>query len=160
GLAGMLIPAVSVLTAITLLPALLSVMGAKINSVRVMPKRLLDKGHPEDGIWGRWSRFVIRRPWPVAITGLVIVGVLVGLGLQLNENEAQLKNFPGAGTAIAGRQQLTDAGISPGVMKPINVLVEHGGNAKTVAENLRGVSGIVGASTPPGWQRGQTSLVE
>jgi putative drug exporter of the RND superfamily len=160
GFGGMLIPAVSVLTAITLLPALLSVMGAKINSVRVLPKRLVDKGHPEDGLWGRWSRFVIRRPWPVAIVGLVIVGVLVGLGVQLNANEAQLKNFPGTGTAIAGRQQLADAGISPGVMKPIEVLVEHGGNAQAVARKVAGVEGIVGASTPPGWQRGQDSLVE
>jgi putative drug exporter of the RND superfamily len=160
GFGGMLIPAVSVLTAITLLPALLSVMGAKVNSVRVLPKRFVDRGHPEEGLWGRWSRFVLRRPWPVAITGLVIVGVLVGLGVQLNANEAQLKNFPGTGTAIAGRQQLADAGISPGVMKPIDVLVEHGGNPQTVVEKLRGVPGLVNAASPPGWQRGQDSLVE
>jgi len=160
GFGGMLIPAVSVLTAITLLPALLSVMGEKVNSVRVLPKRFVDHGHPEEGMWGKWARFVIRRPWPVAITGLVIVGVLVGLGVQLNANEAQLKNFPGTGTAIAGRQQLADAGISPGVMKPINVLVEDGGNPQTVVDRLHGVSGLVGATSPPGWQRGQDSLVE
>src|SRR5262245_2754237 len=160
GFGGMLIPAVSVLAAITLLPAMLSVMGEKINSVRVLPKRLVDRGHPEEGLWGRWARFVIRRPWPVAITGLVIVGVLVGLGVQLNANEAQLKNFPGTGTAIVGRDQLASAGISPGVMKPLDVLVEKGGDAQAVAERLRGVKGIVGATVPPGWQRGENSLVE
>src|SRR5580704_868356 len=37
GLGGMLIPAVSVLAAITLLPAMLAVLGTRINSVRVMP---------------------------------------------------------------------------------------------------------------------------
>ena len=37
GIGGMLIPAVSVLAAITLLPALLAVLGTRINSVRVMP---------------------------------------------------------------------------------------------------------------------------
>ncbi len=95
GIGGMLIPAVSVLAAITLLPALLAVLGERINSVRVLPRRFVDRGHPEDGAWGRWARFVLRRPWPVAATGLAIVGVLVALGVQLNPNEAQLKNFPG-----------------------------------------------------------------
>jgi putative drug exporter of the RND superfamily len=160
GFGGMLIPAVSVLAAITLLPAMLSVLGTKINSVRLLPRRLVDRGHPEDGIWGRWSRFVLRRPWPVAIAGLVIVGVLVALGVQMNPNEAQLKNFPGTGTAIAGRADLASAGISPGVMKPIDVLVEGNGNPQTVAAKLRTVPGIVGATAPPGWHRGQDSLVE
>ncbi|MEA2265557.1 MAG: trehalose monomycolate/heme transporter [Solirubrobacteraceae bacterium] len=160
GIGGMLIPAVSVLAALTLLPSLLAVLGPRINSVRVMPKRLVDRGHPEDGAWGRWARFVLRRPVGVAAVGLVIVAVLAGLGTQLNPAEAQLRNFPGAGTAIAGRQMLADAHISPGVMKPLDVLVEHSGNADQVAATLRGVPGIVGASAPATWHRGPSSLVE
>ena len=69
GIGGMLIPAVSVITAITLLPALLAVLGQRINSVRVMPKRFVDHGHPEDGFWGRWARLVNRRPVPIAAVG-------------------------------------------------------------------------------------------
>jgi RND superfamily putative drug exporter len=129
GIGGMLIPVVSVLASLTLLPAMLAVLGERINHVRVMPRRLIDRGHPEDGAWGRWARGVLRRPVAAAALGLVIVGVLAGLGTQLNPNEAQLKNFPGSGTAIAGREQLTAARISPGVMKPLDVLVEHGANA-------------------------------
>jgi RND superfamily putative drug exporter len=159
GIGGMLIPAVSVIAAITLLPALLAVLGARINSLRVLPKRLVDRGHPEDGPWGRWAGFVTRRPWPVAIVGIAIVAVLAGLGTQLNPNEAQLKNFPGSGTAIAGRDALAAAGISPGVMKPFNVLVEHGASANAVAEKLNGVDGVAGAVAPAGWQRGADSLV-
>jgi putative drug exporter of the RND superfamily len=160
GIGGMLIPAVSVLAAITLLPALIATLGTRINSFRVMPKRFVDHGHPEDGAWGRWARFVLRRPWPVAIAGLAVVAVLVGLGTQMNPNEAQLKNFPGTGTAIDGRTQLAAAGIRPGVMKPLNVLVEHGGNPQLIAAWLRTVPGIVGASAPPAWHRGSNSLVE
>src|SRR3989475_10121172 len=66
GIGGMLIPVVSVLASLTLLPALLAVLGTRINSVRVMPKRFVDHGHPEDGARGRWARFVPRRPAPVA----------------------------------------------------------------------------------------------
>jgi putative drug exporter of the RND superfamily len=162
GIGGMLIPAVSVLAAITLMPALLSVLGERINSMRMLPKRMVDRGHPEDGGWGRWARFVLRRPWAVAGVGLAIVAVLVTLGIQLNPNESQLKSFPGTGTAIAGRQMLSDAGISPGVMKPFVTLVENGGNAQAIAAKERGVSGIVGATVPPGsgWHRGPDTLVE
>ena len=162
GIGGMLIPAVSVLAAITLMPALLAVLGDRINSGRVLPKRFVDQGHPEDGAWGRWARFVLRRPWAVAGVGAAIVTVLVVLGLQLNPNESQLKSFPGTGTAIAGRTMLADAGISPGVMKPFVTLVEDGGNPQAVAAKERAVPGIAGATVPPspGWHQGQDTLVE
>jgi putative drug exporter of the RND superfamily len=160
GLGGMLIPIVSVLASVTLLPALLAVLGARINSVRVMPRRFIDRGHPEDGGWGRWARLVLRRPVIVGAVGLAIVAVLAGVGTQLNPNEAQLKNFPGTGTAIVGRDQLAAAGISPGVMKPLNVLVEKGGDADAIAAKLRGVPGIVGATAPAAWRSGHVAYVE
>jgi RND superfamily putative drug exporter len=160
GIAGMLIPAVSVLASITLLPALLAVLGTRINSVRVMPKRFVDRGHHEDGAWGRWARLVLRRPVAVAAAGLAIVGALAFAGTKLNANEAQLAKFPGSGTAIQGRQMLADGGISPGVMKPLDVLVENGGNAEAIAAKVAKVSGVVGATAPASWQRGSDSLVE
>src|SRR5581483_1544276 len=83
GIGGMLIPVVSVLASLTLLPAMLAVLGERINSVRVMPSRFVDRGHPEAGAWGRWARVVLRRPVAAAAVGLVIVGVLAGLGTQL-----------------------------------------------------------------------------
>src|SRR5207248_9828308 len=72
GIGGMLIPAVSVLAAITLLPALLVVLGERINSLRVLPKRLVARGHPEDAPWGRRAGCVTRRPVPVAVAGIGI----------------------------------------------------------------------------------------
>jgi RND superfamily putative drug exporter len=159
GLAGMLIPAVSVLASLTLLPAMLAVLGQRINAVRVMPRRLIDSGHGEDGGWGRWARFVLRRPAAVAGVGLLLVVTLAGLGTQLKTGETELAHFPGSGTAIAGRQTLADAHISPGVMKPLDVLVE-GGNAQQVADRLRTVDGLIGAAAPPAWHKGATSLVE
>src|SRR5215212_9182941 len=160
GIGGMLIPAVSVLAAITLLPALLAVLGTKINSVRVLPKRFVDRGHPEDGPWGRWARFVNRRPVPIAVVGLAIVAVLAFYGVQLNPNEAQMKNYPGSGDAIAGRDALAAAGITPGVMKPFDVLVEHGRDPEAVAAKLRSVAGVEAAVVPRDWRRGGDSIVE
>jgi RND superfamily putative drug exporter len=162
GLGGLLIPLVSVLAAITLLPALLAVLGERINSIRLLPKRLVDHGHPEDGPWGRWANFVMRRPWAVAVTGLAIVGVLVFFGVQLNPSEAQAKDLPGSGDAIVGRDALTAAGISPGVIKPFDVLVEHGAAPGPIATKLRATPGIDGAVAPTGptWRKGGDSIVE
>jgi RND superfamily putative drug exporter len=160
GIGGMLIPAVSVLAAITLLPALLATLGTRINSVRVLPKRLIDRGHPEDGWWGRWANLVMRRPIPIAAIGLAIVGLLVYSGSQLNASQAQVKDLPGTGDAIAGRSALASAGISPGVMKPLDVLVEHGANPATYVTRLRATPGVAAAVAPPAWRNGGDSIIE
>jgi putative drug exporter of the RND superfamily len=160
GIGGMLIPAVSVVTAITLLPALLGVLGERINSLRLLPKRLVDRGHPEDGWWGRWANFVMRRPVPVAAVGLLITGVLVFYGLQLNPSDAQMKNYPGSGDAIAGRDALTAAGISAGVHKPFVVVVENGADRAPIVQKLEQTPGVAAAVAPPDWRKGSMSLVE
>jgi putative drug exporter of the RND superfamily len=160
GIGGMLIPAVSVLAALTLLPALLATLGTRINSVRLLPKRLVDRGHPEDGLWGRWANFVMRRPIPVAAVGFAIVGLLVYSGFQLNPSEAQVKDFPGKGDAITGRSALTAAGISPGVMKPFDVLVEHGADPAPYVAKLRATPGVAAAVAPPAWRKGGDSIIE
>jgi RND superfamily putative drug exporter len=160
GIGGMLIPAVSVLTAVTLLPALLATLGGRVNSVRLLPKRFLDRGHPEDGWWGRWAELVMRRPLPVAAVGLAIVAALVYSGVHLNPSEAQAKDFPGKGDAIDGRAALADAGISAGVMKPFVVLVEHGASREPVVAKLGATEGVAAAVAPPDWVRGENSLVE
>ena len=97
---------------------------------------------------------------PVALTGLAIVAVLVGIGTRLNAGEAELKNFPGNGTAITGRDQLAAAGISPGVMKPFDILVEKNGNADEIAAKVREVPGVAAAVAPEDWHRGSDSLVQ
>ena len=160
GIGGMLIPAVSVLAAITLLPALLAVLGTRINSLRLLPKRLVDRGHPEDGPWGRWARFVNLRPIPIAAVGLLITGVLVFYGFQMNPNEAQMKNVAGKGDAIAGRDALRTAGITPGVLKPLDVLVEKGHDPAAVAARLGAVDGITATAAPKDWRNGDAALVE
>ena len=93
------------LATLTLLPAMLSVLGHKVNRVRVMPRRLVDRGHPEDGAWGRWARFVLRRPIVVAAVGLAIVAVLAvfapsGLGAREASMYALLLAITTSGPAL------------------------------------------------------------
>jgi RND superfamily putative drug exporter len=134
GIGGMLIPAVSVLASLTLLPALLAVIGTRIDAIPLLPRRLTAR---QGGMWARWARFVLRRPARVALIGVVVLGVLAGLGTQLHANEAALAKFPGSGTAIEGRDQLAAAGVTPGVMKPLVVLGD--------VTRVGGVEGVVSA---------------
>jgi RND superfamily putative drug exporter len=92
--------------------------------------------------------------------GLAIVAVLVFYGVHLNPSEALAKDFPGKGDAIAGRQALADAHVSPGVMKPFVVLVDSNGDPKAIAAKVRRVRGVQGAVAPPDWRKGPDSLVE
>jgi len=164
GVGGMLIPAVSVLAAITLLPAMLSVLGHRINRLRVMPRRIVEgSDNVESGFWNRWAAVVIRRPLTVAAAGLAIVGVLIFYGIQLNPSEAQAKDMPGAGDAIDGRAALAAAGITAGVYKPFEILVENGADPAKLdglVAKLRTTPGIVGASAPTAWRKGGDAIVE
>jgi RND superfamily putative drug exporter len=71
-----------------------------------------------------------------------------------------MKDFPGSGDAIVGRQALTDAGISPGVLKPFDVLVENGASRAPIVAKLERVPGIAAAVAPPAWKQGQDSVIE
>ena len=165
GIGGMLIPVVSVVAAITFLPAMLSLLGHRINSVRVMPKRIVEGTDEERGFWWRWSHFVMRRPLLTGGLGLAIVALLMVPAVQLNASEAQASALAGSETddSVIGLQRLSDAGISHGTLKPFIVLVEGNGSreaAVAVADRLATAEGISGAAAPAGWQRGETQLVE
>jgi len=165
GIGGMLIPAVSVIVAITMLPALLSLLGHRINSLRVMPKRIVEGTDEEAGFWWRWAHFVMRRPVAVCATGLLIVALLLVPASRLNPAEAQAKALAGARTAdaVEGLNLLTSSGISPGALKPFVVLVEHNPGTQalqTVVSRLRSTPGISGAAAPRAWRKGDAALVE
>ncbi len=139
GIGGMLIPAVSVLASITLLPALLSILGPRINKVRLLPKRFHAGEYNDEGFWGRWAGFVVRRPVVTAGVGIAIVVALLIPASKLNPAVAQAADLPGKGDAFNGRDALTAAGITPGVLEPYVVLAEKSptpANLDTVVARL------------------------
>jgi putative drug exporter of the RND superfamily len=164
GIGGMLIPAVSVIAAITLLPAMFAILGHRINSLRVMPKRIVEHPDIESGFWGRWARFVMRRPIVTAVVGIAIVALLLVPGVQLNPAEAQAKDLRIGETedAVIGYNRLTAAGISPGVLRPFVVLIEGGGPAVAgrVVSAVEATPGVGGAAAPEAWRKGDVALVE
>jgi RND superfamily putative drug exporter len=163
GLGGMLIPAVSVLSTITLLPVLLYTMGKRIDSLRVVPKKIVAADPGEAGFWQRWAGYVVKRPVPILLAGLAIVVLLLIPAAKLNPSDAEAKNLPGKGDAFTGRDALAAAGISAGVLKPFDILVENGAEPqklRMLVSTLEQTKGVAGAAAPPAWQRGGTAIVE
>src|SRR5262249_1818378 len=165
GIGGMLIPAVSVLVAITLSPALFSLLGHRINTWRVMPRRIVEGTDQEAGFWWRWAHLVMRRPVVIGAIGVVIVALLLVPASQLNPADAQAKDIAGPQTAdaVVGLNELRQSGISPGAIKPIIVLVEHTPGSRglhMVVSRLESTPGLAGASAPPAWRKGDAALVE
>ena len=75
GYTSALVVAVAVAAAITLLPALLGVVGDRIDRLRLpLPRRPQYDSRPHG--WYRWGEFVARHPVPAAATALVVLVVL------------------------------------------------------------------------------------
>ncbi len=67
-LGGMTVVLLSAFCALTFLPALLAVLGTKINKLSLLPVR-----DEQTSIWHRFAKFVMRRPILMTITALVIL---------------------------------------------------------------------------------------
>jgi uncharacterized membrane protein YdfJ with MMPL/SSD domain len=93
---AILVGITSVLAALTLLPAVLSLLGDRINSLRIpVIGRGAERGTGAEGrFWGAIVRGVMRRP---VVSLLVSVGVLLALALPLLEfqtGEAGIRTMP------------------------------------------------------------------
>jgi RND superfamily putative drug exporter len=67
GVGGVIVVGISVLMAITALPAVLAVLGPRVDAGRFRRKRVAS--NPMEGWWRMWGRAVIARPWMVLIIG-------------------------------------------------------------------------------------------
>ncbi|HEY8446471.1 MAG TPA: MMPL family transporter [Thermomicrobiales bacterium] len=77
GIAGVVVVAISVLAALTLLPAVLGVIGTRIDTGRIF-HRPATEARPDRGFWVSLSRRVMAHPFLVLIPTLA---VLIALGL-------------------------------------------------------------------------------
>ena len=156
GYGGMLIPLVSTLVAITLLPVVLATLGARLD----WPHRRTDD--KASRAWTRWATAVSRRRWVAAGAGtaLVLALALAATDLQLGSSDAD--TVARSGDAKQGLVALERSGIGEGALAPHEILVGRGTDPARVAADLRAVGGIHGAVAPASrdWRSAGTALVE
>jgi putative drug exporter of the RND superfamily len=156
GYGGMLIPLVSTVVAVTLLPVILSKLGPRLD----WPHRRTDD--KASRVWTRWAAAVSRRRWVAAGAGMAVILALVVAATDLQLGTSDADTIAKSGDAKDGLVALEDAGIGEGSLLPHEILVGGGTDPDRVAAELREVEGIHGAVAPADsdWRRDGTAVVE
>jgi RND superfamily putative drug exporter len=141
GVGGFLIPILSVVAAVTLQPALLSLYGIRgTRRLRIadflrtrlgLPLPRLAGTDVEHGFWARLARMIMRRPVVFLAAGVAVVAAAAtpAYGLQLTPGSAQ--GIPQAPSSVRGLNVLR-AAVGPGALSPTQIVIDagRGGSAR------------------------------
>ena len=131
GLMAAIAVIVAVLAALTLLPAMLSITGPHINSLRVRgrhPERR-DPARPHKGLWARWAGGVARHP---VIAMVAALAILIPLAVPLLSLSLGQKDVAALSTSTTERRayDLLSQNFGPGVNGPLIIAVSLGSPAQ------------------------------
>ena len=158
-IASVLAVLLTMVTAITLLPAMLGFMGHRVLNRRER-RRLAEQG-PQDGhgtgFWARWAGFVSRRPGVLALSAVVVMLVLASPVLDLRLGLSDAGNDR-AGTTTRKAYDLLAGGFGPGFNGPLLLVAQLRSPADTAAlgaltnrlQTEPGVAAVVPFPSRPG----------
>lgn len=152
GAAGVVVALMACAVALTVLPAVMRLLGGRVNWLA--PRRWRQKAtavSDKSGFWYRFSHLVMRRPVPIAA---LAAALLIALGLPfagIKFNSVDQTALPANNDARQVYQTLQrDFGWPQGAV--LNVVVEAPSSAsadvKTFADSLKSLSGVIQV-TPP-----------
>jgi putative drug exporter of the RND superfamily len=155
---------VVMVAAVTLLPALLSYLGPRVDRLRIpfLGRTLKAEGNGES-LAARWSHAVQRRPWTAAIaaTALLLALAAPALGMRLG--------FPDAGndppdTMTRQAYDLNTEGFGPGTNGPLVIATELPNQAakteiESFAERVRGERGVALVPDPTFNAEGDAAII-
>ncbi len=148
GYAGVSVVAVAILGALIPLPAILALLGTKIDKFVVRRGAITPK---EDGRWAHTARFVMRRPVSVVVLSLLILGTLAAPLKDIVFSQVDTRVLPASNKAAIAAQ----VGLEkfPGEQaNPIEIIIPNG-TTKMVAINnfvssLANIPGVVAVGAP------------
>jgi putative drug exporter of the RND superfamily len=145
GLAGMLIPLISIGVSATLLPVILDTLGPRLEWPRRKPARTVSP------LWTRVARVVIARPAWSAAGALAVLALLIipVFSLNLGEPQATATAATAPAAARAGLASLTSSGIGPGILRPSEILLPAGGATRPLSRPDRQITFVA----PGAWSR-------
>jgi RND superfamily putative drug exporter len=117
----------ALLAQVTLLPALLLVVGRRAFWPRI--PRYFQQGREDSRLWSGIGARVARRPVPVALAAVLLLGAaVVGLAVLHIDNDplSEVKGHPGS---VAGAQLLSEH-YGAGVSAPLAILIPRGRRAR------------------------------
>lgn len=148
GYAGVTVVIMAVLGALIALPALLAILGKRIDKAVVRKGALKPK---EDGRWAQTARFVMRKPVSVVVLSLVILTVLAAPIKNIVFSQVDSRVLPTSNPAAYAAQLITER--FPGQEgNPIEIIIPTGANKieqiTKYTQEISKVSGVVRVGEP------------
>jgi len=155
GVAGMLIPLISVAVALTLLPVILATVGPRLDWPRI---RHEDRTSPG---WLAWGRLVVGHRALAAGTGIAVLAALVLAATSIHFGTPAADAMAKQGDARTGLVALERSGIGSGSLSPIETLAPANQAVQTAGRfaALRGVHTAI-APVGSGWRSGGQAIVD
>lgn len=162
GLGGALVALFAALVSLTVLPAVLTLLGKRVNAgaPKFLQRRADADARPDHhGFWYRLSRFVQRRPLPVATLSalfLIVLG-LPFLGIKFNTVDPTV--LPESASARQAYDTVSEE-FPPYHDTPVWIDFEGGGpgEAAAFAAEVRGVEGVAEVARPQPLAAGVTAI--
>ena len=105
GYAGVTVVAMAILSALILLPAILAILGTRIDKLVVRRSAITPK---EDGRWAQTARFVMRRPVAVVVLSLLILGTFAAPITNIVFSQVDSRVLPASDKAAAASKFMLD----------------------------------------------------
>ena len=122
GYAGVTVVIMAVLGSLVALPALLAILGTRINKVVVRKGAITPK---QEGRWAQTARFVMRRPVAVVTLSLILLTVLAAPIKDIVFTQVDSRVLPASNPAAAASQIISER--FPGQEgNPIEIVVPNG----------------------------------
>jgi uncharacterized membrane protein YdfJ with MMPL/SSD domain len=160
GLGGSLVALLAATISLTVLPAVLALLGHRVNSLApaFLQRRADRDARPaEEGFWYRLSHFIMRRPLPIAAFSavfLIVLGIPF-LNLKFTSVDASI-----LGEEHSSRQVDTalKTGFPPNRDNPVRLVVQNASPAglAEIQSQVRGVEGVVQVDPPRQLPNGDT----
>lgn len=140
GLGAILVVLFAVLASMTLLPAILSLLGDRVNSLRLLRRRSKPGAPPRHGgFWDRVTHGVMRRPVVALVVG---AGLLIGAGwsyFDINTGFSGISTLPDDVPSKEAFQVLATA-FTGGVTEPVEIVIPTAASEVAAqTEELRGL---------------------
>jgi len=156
GYGGMLIPLISVLVAMTLLPVVLAKLGPRLDWPHIRDDDMASRS------WTGWAKLVVRRRWFAAAGAVLVLAALALAATNLQLGISNVNTIAKKGDAKQGLIALERSGIGSGALVPYEVLVNGSTPPERVAAELAAVPGVHGAVAPalPAWRRPGAAVLD
>ncbi len=152
GLGGALVALLAATIALTVLPAVLALLGNRVNALApaFLQRRADRDARPEEsGFWYRLSHFIMRRPLPVATlsAAFLILLAIPAFNLKFTSVDASVL---GEGHSARHVDDVLKSEFPPHRDSPVRLVVENASPAALaqVQSQLQGVDGVVQVNPP------------